>query len=434
MEIEAILSRMNISSLNEMQSEVVSSLKLKQDIILLSPTGTGKTLAFLLAASYSFDTTKKGPQCLVLAPTRELAQQIESVSKKVFHGKRVVCCYGGHSTREERTALKHAPDIIIGTPGRMAYHLRSENLDTVQLHSLILDEFDKSLEFGFQEDMSFIIEQLPVLQQRILTSATQMEEIPSFTGISNALTIDYLDNSDAAPDLTIKKVICRPKEKLRTLFNLICQIGNKRMLIFCNHRDAVDHISELLMDRELVHDAFHGGMEQADRELTLLKFRNGTSQILITTDLAARGLDIPEIDSIIHYQLPYKEDAFVHRNGRTARMKAAGNVYVILTTDENYAYLPDEIEEEVVTEDHPMPHNSPFMTLHVNAGKKDKINKIDIVGYLLKIPEIEKDDVGIIEVKETMSYVAVRRSKATFAMKQSQITKMKNKKVKITRS
>lgn len=425
---------MGISSLNEMQQEVVQSLGTDSDMILHAPTGSGKTLAFLLAALSHFDERKKGVQCLILVPTRELALQIESVAKKVLHGKRTVCCYGGHSTRVEKNALQHSLDILIGTPGRVAHHIRKENFLVDHLNTLVLDEFDKSLELGFEEDMSFIIRELSQLKRRILTSATTMEQIPAFTGVTTPAVIDYLNDDESSPDLTIKRITCKPKEKLNALLQLICFIGSKRMLIFCNHRDAVDHISQLLMNRELVHDVFHGGMEQPDRELSLLKFRNGTSQILITTDLAARGLDIPEVDSIIHYQLPYKEEVFTHRNGRTARMKASGNVFVILTTDEKYDYLPIDLEEQVLDEDIQFPVNSPYMTLHINAGKKDKINKIDIVGYLLKIPGMEKDDVGIIEVKETMAFVAVSRDKAPLAMKHSSQVKMKNKKVKITRS
>jgi len=425
---------MGISSLNEMQQEVVRSLGTTSDVILHAPTGSGKTLAFLLAALSYFDESKRGAQCLVLVPTRELALQIESVAKKVLYGKRIVCCYGGHSTRVEKNALQHSPDILIGTPGRIAHHIRNENFLITQLETLVLDEFDKSLELGFEEDMSFIIRELTQLKQRVLTSATTMADIPSFTGVTAPVVIDYLDDQASTPDLTVKRIVCKPKEKLDALLRLICLIGSKRMLIFCNHRDAVDHISQLLMNRELIHDVFHGGMEQPDRELSLLKFRNGTSQILITTDLAARGLDVPEVDSIIHYQLPYKEEVFTHRNGRTARMKALGNVFVILTTDEKYDYLPVDLEEQALNDGLPLPSNSPFMTLHINAGKKDKINKIDIVGYLLKIPEMEKEDVGIIEVKENMAFVAVSRAKAPLAMQHSLQVKMKNKKVKITRS
>jgi superfamily II DNA/RNA helicase len=368
---------------------------------------------------------------VVLVPARELALQIEQVFKAMGTDFKVSVCYGGHDKKIEVNNLKEAPAVLIGTPGRVVYHLRNNNFNPDPIQTLVLDEFDKALELGFQEDMEFIIGSLNQLNQRILTSATAMEEIPKFTGLKDEKVINFLKLSENKPDIQLKKVMTIPEEKLDTLFNLICKIGNKRTLIFCNHRDAVDRISELLREKGIARETFHGGMEQDERERALLKFRNDSSRILITTDLAARGLDIPEVESIVHYQLPPKEDAFIHRNGRTARMNAKGFAYLIMTEDENFPFIKNNTPEESVAGFTKVPERTPNQTIYISAGKKDKVNKVDIVGYLIKKGGLEKDDIGLIEVKDTTSYVAVNRKKTVELLKKLSTEKLKGKKVKM---
>ena len=414
-----------------MQQAAVAATGKGNDVVLLAPTGSGKTLGFLLPLFNRLDKTKKGVQALVLVPSRELALQIEQVFKQMGTGFKVNCCYGGHAVRTERHNLEEPPALLIGTPGRIAYHLRHENFDESVVTNLVLDEFDKALEFGFQEDMAYIIGKLLSLKQRILTSATKMEEIPAFTGLNKSIEIDFLKDVKVAPDLKLKKVLTTAEEKLDTLFDLICKIGHKTTLIFCNHRETVDRISDLLIDKDLVHDIFHGGMEQDERERALLKFRNGSVKILITTDLASRGLDIPEVEYIIHYQLPYTEDAFLHRNGRTARMNAKGTAYLMVTEGEKYPFLSDDMEVEPLKGKYKVPDDSEWQTLYIAAGKKDKVNKIDIVGLLLKKGGLDKGDVGLIEVKDQSSYVAVKRKMVGKVLSALNGERIKNKKVKI---
>ena len=220
-------------------------------------------------------------------------------------------------------------------------------------------------------------------------------------------------------------------DKLDTLFALICKIGDKATLVFCNHRDAVERISALLWDKDLPHDIFHGGMEQDDRERALLKFRNGSHRILITTDLASRGLDIPEIAHVVHYQLPPNEEAFVHRNGRTARMHAEGTSYLILAPDEKPTYLNEWPEKEELPDKTTIPQPSPWTTLYIAAGKKDKVNKVDIVGLLLKKGNLDKDDLGLIEVLDYSSYAAVKRNKIERVVQSVKNEKIKGRKIKI---
>lgn len=434
MELTSLFKRLQIEDLNNMQKETLSQFSADRDFILLSPTGSGKTLAFCLLIEQLILSKKNEVQVLLVLPTRELALQIESVVKAVIKGHKILCCYGGHDTKIERNALKEAPAILIGTPGRIIYHLERNHFSTDGIHTLVLDEFDKSLELGFLDQLEKITKAAHAVQRKILTSATDLDQFPDILPLHNPVKVDYLADAANKPAIQFKKTVSPTQHKLKTLFNLICSLGDKKILIFCNHRDAVDHISELLEDRELIHDMFHGGLEQRDRELAILKFRNNSNRILITTDLAARGLDIPEIDTIIHYQLPSKEDAFVHRNGRTARMNNSGEVVIMLKPDDNFAYLPENTEEIVLEDTYPLPDNTPFSTLYIPFGKKDKVNKIDIVGYILQIDGLEKEDIGLIEVKDKESYIAVKRNIAINIIKNGGNGKIKGNKIKFFRT
>jgi superfamily II DNA/RNA helicase len=428
--IQQALQNLKIETLNPMQEAAIAAAK-KGDLILLSHTGSGKTLGFLLPLLSLLNANISTVQVMILVPSRELALQIEQVFRGMGSGFKVNCFYGGHPLKTELNSLSQPPAVIVGTPGRIAHHIRRHTFNTDTVTTLVLDEFDKALEFGFQVDMSYIIKQLPNVEKRILTSATQMDEIPSFTGINRPAKLDYLTNAASAPNLKQKVVICEPADRLDALFALICKISDKPTLVFCNHREAVDRISDLLYDMGLPHDVFHGGMEQDDRERALLKFRNGSHHILITTDLASRGLDIPEIEHIVHYQLPHNEEAFIHRNGRTARMHATGTSYLLLAPGEKPAYLKEIPEEEVLPKKTVIPPLSPWATVYIAAGKKDKINKIDIVGLLLKKGELAKEDLGLIEVLDYSSYAAVKRHLIERTVELVKNEKIKGKKIKI---
>lgn len=431
MELESIYKKLQIQEMNQMQKSTYKTTENNQDVVLLSPTGSGKTLAFLFPVLRNLKKNTPGIQTLILIPSRELGLQIEQVFKSMGTDFKVSVCYGGHDKKIEVNNLIQAPAVLIGTPGRIVYHLRNNNFDPKTIKTLVLDEFDKALELGFHKDMEFISNSLKNVSQRILTSATAMDEIPEFTGLKNEKVVDFLKLAEAKPDIQLKKVMTISEEKLDTLFNLICKIGNKRTLIFCNHREAVDRISELLREKGIDRETFHGGMEQDERERALLKFKNDSARILITTDLASRGLDVPEVESIVHYQLPYQEDAFIHRNGRTARMNAKGFVYLIMTAEENFPFIKNNTPEESVAGFTKVPEKPHFQTVYISAGKKDKVNKVDILGYLLKKGELQKEDVGLIEVKDTTSYVAVSRNKVSGLLKKLANEKLKGKKVKM---
>lgn len=422
------LANLKIDSLNNMQETAIKSWREGKDLILLSPTGSGKTLAYLLPLLESLNPEIRGVQAVVLVPSRELALQIDQVFKSLNSTYRVMSCYGGRPTMEEHRTMKGVnPSIIIGTPGRINDHLVKQNFDVSNIQTLIIDEFDKCLEFGFQEEMADIIGQLPYLKRRFLLSATDAEEIPRFTGLNQTLKLNFLSDDEPISDrIHIYKVLSPIKDKLETLYQLLCTLGGKSTLVFCNHRESVERVGKFLQSQKYPCGVFHGGMEQDDRERSLYKFRNGSCHVLISTDLAARGLDIPEIENIVHYHMPIQEDGYIHRNGRTARWEAEGNSYIILHPEENLpAYIREEPEWFEIPENIPHPAQPQFVTLYIGKGKKDKINKIDIVGFLSKKGSLEKEEIGRIDVKDHYAYVAVARKKIKETLKS-----IKNEKIK----
>jgi superfamily II DNA/RNA helicase len=430
--IKNALLKLNIQELNEIQKSSMEANREHRDVILLAPTGSGKTLAFLLPIFTLLKPDVKQVQAMILAPSRELALQIEQVAKAMGTGYKITCCYGGHPFKAEKDTLKNPPAIIIGTPGRIADHLRRGTFEIDSLQTLVIDEFDKALEMGFEEEMSFIIAELSNLQKRILTSATKMEIIPDFTGASKYHEINFLQLNNASAGLKQKAIRVEGTDKLETVYRLLCTIGTEATLVFCNHRDAVDRISDILNNKGLAHDVFHGGLEQEERERALAKFRNGSYRILIATDLAARGLDIPEIRHVIHYQLATTSDAYIHRNGRTARMNAEGNSYLILAEEDTLpTYLNSEPEWEAVPEEAELPENPKWTTIYFGGGKKHKISKGDIVGLLIQKGLLEKDDIGLIEVQDLASFAAVNKTKAHKAIALLRNEKIKKQKVKI---
>lgn len=367
-----LLSRLKIDALNAMQTASITANEQHNNVVLLSATGSGKTLAFLLPVLALLDPEQRKTQALVVVPSRELAMQIEKVFRQMGTGFKVTCCYGGHLRETEERNLVQPPALLIGTPGRLGDHIRRGNITTDTIETLVLDEFDKTLESGFQDEVDFIIRSLPALKKRILTSATEAVEIPDFIGLDDPTRLNFLSPADEIPEgLAIKLVHSDAKDKLKTLFKLICYLGNRSTVVFCNHRDAVERTSTYLSEQSVTNVFYHGAMEQRDREVALCKFRNGTSNLLVTTDLASRGLDIPNIRYIIHFHLPQTEEIFTHRNGRTARMDASGTAILILSPEET---RPEFVAQETEIIDLPqtdtLPEKPKWSTLFIGAGKK----------------------------------------------------------------
>ena len=430
--IEASIANLHIEALNAMQKASLEASATQDNIVLLSATGSGKTLAFLLPLLQTIDFGSRRTQALIIAPSRELALQIENVLKLMRTGAKVTCCYGGHLRETEENNLIEPPAILVGTPGRLADHIRRNNIDLETIETLVLDEFDKSLEAGFHDEISFIISSIPNLKRRMLISATETVEIPDFVGFTDPFKINFLHEAAEDNRLAIQTIKSPDRDKANTLFELICFLGNRLTIVFCNHRDAVERTSAILSDKGITNVFYHGSMEQRERDSALAKFRNSSVSVLVTTDLAARGLDIPYIRYIIHYHLPHTAEIFTHRNGRTARMEASGTAILILSPDERLPDYVTEVDKEIeLPEKVELPEKPKWTTFFIAAGKKDKVNKVDIVGFLSNKGELKKEDIGLIEVKDFFSFVAVRKSKASHTLQLIRDAKIKNQKVRI---
>lgn len=435
-----VLINLGIEVLNPMQEAARTAILQDNDTFLIAPTGSGKTIGFLLPILQLLnpdrtETPNRAVQCLILTPSRELALQIEQVWKKMATGYKVNVCYGGHSLETEINNLSNPPTLLIGTPGRITDHITRNTFAVDGIRTLVLDEFDKSLQMGFHDEMAYIISSLRNLRKRVLVSATSAVSVPDFVRLNAPTTLTFTADEDAPEGLTVKLVYSESKDKIDTLFQLICSLNSEAALIFCNHREAAERTSTLLNDMGIYSAFYHGGMEQADRERALIRFRNGSVTYLVTTDLAARGLDIPEMHHVIHYHLPTKEDEFVHRNGRTARMHRTGTAYVILHQDEPYpTYLDesfDELKLPIDGQTGSLPNPPNFQTIYISGGRKNKLNKVDIVGFFSQKGKLEKGDLGLIEVTDFISFAAVKTGKVPALLDLIRDEKMKGKKYKI---
>lgn len=426
----SILNKLGIDALNPMQEEAIKCISDHSEIMLLSPTGTGKTLAFLLPILEELDPKLNEVQVLILVPSRELAIQIEQVTKDMGSGFKTNAVYGGRAISKDKIELKSPPAILIGTPGRVADHMRRETISTEHIKILVLDEFDKSLEIGFAEDMMEIIDALPALNKKVLTSATRGLEIPDFVKLKNLKILSFLEESSI--QLHLKLVISPAKDKLQTLSQLIRHIGGGNGIVFCNFTDSIQTVSDYLDNHQIDHVCFYGGLEQLDRERALIKFRNGTHRLLIATDLAARGIDVPEMDFIIHYELPPREEEFIHRNGRTARMNSEGTSYILRWEKENIPSFIIGVETLALTDNNET-ISQKWETLFISGGRKDKISKGDIAGLFFKQGNLSQEELGLIELKQDCAFVSVPRAKANKLVELLNNSKLKKKKVRINR-
>ncbi len=423
----------NIEELNEMQKAVLSATNNNGDIILLSPTGSGKTIAFIMPILKKLNKPNGNVQAVIIAPSRELVIQIGKIVRDLASGYKVTCCYGGHNVLDEKKSLSVVPSIIISTPGRLLDHINRGHINVQSTHSLVLDEFDKSLELGFQDEMRRILRHMPNLSKRYLTSATNIDNIPDFVRIFKPQYINFSNTKKELDQRT--SVLCvksEDKDKIQSLTKLLGNIPNGRTIIFANYRDATERIYEYLKRQNIPVGLYHGGLEQIDREKSIAMFNNGSYMIMVTTDLGARGLDIAEVMNIIHYHIPISEETYVHRNGRTARINATGNVYVLINSTDKlpkYMSFDGELKCQENIEKYPNAH---FATLFFQAGKKEKISRGDILGFISKNGGIDGKEIGMINLYDHYALVAVPANKVSSILSLLAPLKIKNKRVRIT--
>ena len=408
---DKIIDKLGIT-LNDMQNDTAHAiLHSNKDVVVLSPTGSGKTLAYLLPVVELLDTTLDAVQAVVVLPGRELALQSATVLAGMGSGLRAMACYGGRPAMDEhRTMRQVRPQVVFGTPGRLNDHLDKGNIEASQVRFVVLDEFDKCLEMGFHDEMAALMGKLPADARRVLLSATDADSIPHFVNLGRSTRVDYLSDDEQIPDrISIFSVHSPEKDKLATLSSLLLEQGDHSSIVFLNHRDAVERTGDYLRRLGFATSIFHGGLDQKMREHALYKFSNGSANILVSTDLASRGLDIPDVDNIIHYHLPETEEAYIHRVGRTARWQAEGRSFFVLGPEE---HLPDYLH--TATADHSpqpaagaVPARPRMATVYIGKGKKDKISKGDILGFLCKKGGLENGEIGRIDVKDRYAYAAV---------------------------
>ena len=429
METDRILEKLGISELNDMQKEATQAvLRTNNDVVILSPTGSGKTLAYLLPLVQLIDANVPTVQAVVIVPGRELALQSATVLKDMGCGLRACACYGGRAAMDEHRVLRQVqPHIVFATPGRLLDHIEKENILTTGIRYLVIDEFDKCLEMGFLNEMNAIINRLSNVQRRILISATDAESIPHFVNMGRTMRMDYLIEEEQVSDrVNVYQVISPVKDKLETLRNLLCELGEESSIVFLNYRESVERVADYLQEQGFTLSYFHGGLEQRQREDALYKFSNASANVLVSTDLASRGLDIPSINNIIHYHLPESEQGYIHRVGRTARWDKLGKTFFILNQEES---IPDYIDAEptlhTIPTDLPAPPKPKMVTLYIGKGKKDKLSKGDIVGFLCKKGGLKGTEIGRISVEDRFTYVAIDRAQLRSVLRNVQGEKIK---------
>ena len=429
MTIEALTQKLHLT-LNAMQTAVCDELLQHTDnLMVLSPTGSGKTLAYLLPLTQLLDAQSNQVQAVVVVPGRELALQSATVLKDMGCGLRGMACYGGRATMDEHRKLREVqPQIVFATPGRLNDHLQKGNIDTHAIRYLFIDEFDKCLEMGFHDEMQQLIELLPKAIRSVLLSATPAEELGSQTLVTRFFKVlNFLpEDEQVSQRVTIYRVQSEEKDKLPTLRQLLLSFQGASTIVFLNYRDAVERVATYLREQGFVVSHFHGGMEQRQREDALYRFSNGSASILVSTDLAARGLDIPNIANIVHYHLPETEDGYVHRVGRTARWDKHGKAFFILHGQEQIpAYVDADVADFALPQVLSEPTQPRFQTLYIGKGRRDKLSKTDIVGFLCKKGGLKGDEIGRIDVRDRYTYVAVARTKAKQVVQRTQGEKIK---------
>lgn len=410
MSIDASINKLGIESLNAMQSETIDAvLHTDNDVVVLSPTGTGKTFAYLLPMVEVMK--EEGLSAIVVVPGRELALQSCEVMKSLGCGLRAMALYGGRPTMDEHRELRKVqPHIVFGTPGRLNDHIAKGNFPVDGVRYLVIDEFDKCLEMGFMDEMTTLIQSLPAVRRRLLLSATESEAIPRYVNMQRVSRIDH--RTGDAERIHIYKVESQSKDKLPVLEQLLLDLGDESTVVFLNHRESVERTAAYLQEKGFGVSLFHGGLEQPQREAALYRFANGSANILVTTDLASRGLDVPDINNVIHYHLPETQDNYTHRIGRTARWDRQGRAFFLLNSSEHLPdYVTDELADYEISHANATPAKPKMVTLYIGKGKKDKLSKGDIVGFLCKKGGLQGSEIGKISIMERYTYVAVSRQR-----------------------
>ena len=364
------------------------------------------------------------------AAGRELAIQTAEVLASLKAGLRGYACHGGRPTMDEHRELRKVkPQIITATPGRLNDHIDKGNIETGDVRFVVIDEFDNCLQMGFADEMNKAVSSLPRSARRIFLSATDVstDELVN-TALSPAgfVVVDFRQDAQQEDRVKVNIVHSPDKDKLAVLAALLRCFKGESTVVFLNYRDSVERTAAFLSDEGFTVSAYHGGLDQRQREEAIYRFANGSANVLVSTNLGSRGLDIPDVKNIVHYHLPETEEDYTHRIGRTARWDKDGNTYFILSEGET---LPDYVQADTL--DFTMPDELPapvaprMVTLYIGKGKKDKISKGDVVGFLCKSGKLKGQEIGRIDVYDYYAYAAIERGKLKSVLRNVQGEKLK---------
>jgi ATP-dependent RNA helicase DbpA len=440
------VDRLGWSEPTAIQREALPPALEGRDVVGLARTGTGKTAVFGLALLNKLDTTRRTPQALVLCPTRELAEQVTGALRALgagMPGVRVLRVTGGSPSRDQKAALEAGAHVVVGTPGRVLQQLELGRLDPSALATLVLDEADRMLDMGFEEQVHAILELLPRERQTLLFSATWPPQMSELSGrIQNdPITVGSGDRID--PDLLAQSaVLCGWDQRDDALCGVLRDREPVPTLVFCETRAQCKEVATLLQRRGAAALALHGELEQRDRDEVLVRFRNGTARILVATNVAARGLDVEGIGLVICYEISPEPSVHLHRVGRTARAEATGEAVTIVAGDGKELRRLAAVDDFLGT---PLPRTRPgpandgpldrwcseWTTLVVFGGRRDKLRAGDVLGALTRAVGLDGTDVGKIVLEERRTWVAVRTEHAHRAQQGLDGTRIKKGKFRV---
>ena len=339
-QIHKAVERMGFTEMTEVQEKAIPPMMEGKDIIAKAPTGTGKTCAFGIPLILGLDQSRNYPQAVVMAPTRELAQQITEDLQDLAHfypDIRVVTVYGGANIQKQIEKLKKGAQIVVATPGRLQDHMNRRTVDLSHVTTVVLDEADEMLNMGFYKDVRNILDQIKSRQRLAMFSATISREVMDIGWLyqRDAEEITVQPVEDSAPRIDQYLVLTTGRNKLADMAEIIVQKGYKRVMVFCNQKYTTAMLANQMARLNFVVDCLHGDLSQAERNKIMGEFKAGNIAVLVATDVAARGIDVSEVDAVFNYDVPDSNEYYTHRIGRTGRAKHTGEAYVLYTKEEH---------------------------------------------------------------------------------------------------
>ena len=339
-QIHKAVERMGFTEMTEVQEKAIPPMMEGKDIIAKAPTGTGKTCAFGIPLILGLDQSRNYPQAVVMAPTRELAQQITEDLQDLAHfypDIRVVTVYGGANIQKQIEKLKKGAQIVVATPGRLQDHMNRRTVDLSHVTTVVLDEADEMLNMGFYKDVRKILDQIKSRQRLAMFSATISREVMDIGWLyqRDAEEITVQPVEDSAPRIDQYLVLTTGRNKLADMAEIIVQKGYKRVMVFCNQKYTTAMLANQMARLNFVVDCLHGDLSQAERNKIMGEFKAGNIAVLVATDVAARGIDVSEVDAVFNYDVPDSNEYYTHRIGRTGRAKHTGEAYVLYTKEEH---------------------------------------------------------------------------------------------------